>query len=305
MLASESFPLDIPVDLMPENLLIPLSSALSDDGVMSPWPALVHTYSRQKLTKREDKLVAIAALAREYAPHQKSRYLAGIWESELPVALLWYTHQCDDWSTSYRAPSWSWASLDGSLGTYPDARDPGYHALTHKVSVDTELDGPDEYGPVRGGCLVVRGYRIPIRLPLTSEGKLRKWRALDSLSSESSDDECWIEFDRDCGHRDSHDLPEVLYVLPLVIYRHSSRQFSFEGLILQLVEREEDVYKRVGAIFESLSLKGCDEDADRPVEFKNQDVYACLRVEGHSESDEPGTVDYPVDEARLKYFKVI
>lgn len=94
-------------------------------------------------------------------------------------------------------------------------------------------------------------------------------------------------------------------MLLLVIYRHSSLQFSFEGLILQLVKREEDVYKRVGTIFESLSLKGCDEDADRLVEFKNQDVYACLRVEGHSESDEPGTVDYPVDEAKLKYFKVI
>ncbi|KAK1486173.1 heterokaryon incompatibility protein [Colletotrichum abscissum] len=83
-----------------------------------PWEEVVTTYTAQHLTKGEDKLIAVQALAKAMEEAVDDCYVAGLWESRLVEDLLWvcsapgeratYSRQ-----TTWRAPTWSWASIDG------------------------------------------------------------------------------------------------------------------------------------------------------------------------------------------------
>ena len=81
------------------------------------WFDVVETYSLRALTVANDKLIAIAGLANFFAPHIMSTYLFGHWLSETQKSLLWISlngrMQCP---LQQRAPTWSWAALEGPVG---------------------------------------------------------------------------------------------------------------------------------------------------------------------------------------------
>ncbi|KAJ2996675.1 hypothetical protein NUW58_g898 [Xylaria curta] len=80
------------------------------------WHRIVGGYSRRLLSRPEDKLPALSAVAGEFRKFANDNYLAGLWRSNLPQDLLWTTpdpgiHRPDLW----RAPTWSWASVDDAI----------------------------------------------------------------------------------------------------------------------------------------------------------------------------------------------
>lgn len=89
------------------------------------WWNVLNDYTRRGLTKGDDKLFAlsgIAGLIQEKAANGGTslQYVAGLWmESPLGDSLiagmLWYVdlRRNSKRLTEYRAPSWSWASVDG------------------------------------------------------------------------------------------------------------------------------------------------------------------------------------------------
>lgn len=83
------------------------------------WSTTVADYSACQLTKRSDRLVAIAGIARKLCPIVKDQYVAGLWAGSLPEALLWnLSHEekgarCPQ--TQYFAPSFSWAAAGGRV----------------------------------------------------------------------------------------------------------------------------------------------------------------------------------------------
>lgn len=79
------------------------------------WLQLTEDYSARNLTKSKDKLPALAGIAQVYQ-RQHAQYLAGLWSDQFPAALMW--HSLDARAKryeAYRAPSWSWASLQGGI----------------------------------------------------------------------------------------------------------------------------------------------------------------------------------------------
>jgi hypothetical protein len=83
------------------------------------WFRLVEVYTRCGLTKEKDKLIAISGLAKRI--HKKSGigYLAGLWADKIRAGLLWIAEVEPLRKASFqRAPSWSWASVDGPI-QYP------------------------------------------------------------------------------------------------------------------------------------------------------------------------------------------
>jgi hypothetical protein len=82
------------------------------------WTDAVTKYTRRQLTKEFDKLPAIQSIAAEMSTTIEDTYVAfaGMWKGNLKRDLLW---QVRDGPTSisakYRAPSWSWASLDAKI----------------------------------------------------------------------------------------------------------------------------------------------------------------------------------------------
>ena len=82
-------------------------------------------YSTRSLTVSTDKLAALSGLATTFATQTGDVYLSGLWLNGLPEGLLWSSvglgrGQYGSKSRSKipprrRAPTWSWASLDGPV----------------------------------------------------------------------------------------------------------------------------------------------------------------------------------------------
>lgn len=78
------------------------------------WLQCVTSYSTLSLTKRSDMPYGIAGLAKIIQARTEDKYLAGLWEKDIPRSLLW----CQMWN-NYAfipgIPTWSWMSRSKSV----------------------------------------------------------------------------------------------------------------------------------------------------------------------------------------------
>jgi len=80
------------------------------------WMGWVAYYSECNISFTSDKLPAVAGIASQLAQNLNISYLAGLWRENLPVGLTWTGRsQGSLVRQEGRAPSWSWASVDGPL----------------------------------------------------------------------------------------------------------------------------------------------------------------------------------------------
>lgn len=120
------------------------------------WQAHVDVYSDCGLTKPEkDKLLAISGIARKIG--MPDDYAAGLWKTLMTRQLLWTTaeHDTCSRSTVWRAPSWSWASIDGKI--FADVPFEPYLETNNRVvcticEVDVKPATKDPFGPVLPGA---------------------------------------------------------------------------------------------------------------------------------------------------------
>ncbi|PMD14460.1 hypothetical protein NA56DRAFT_525472, partial [Hyaloscypha hepaticicola] len=80
------------------------------------WQLIVRDYSRRNLNCYEDRLHGMAGIAKELKTVWDDEYLAAMWRKVLIYQLGWYLkNPGKNLSDPYRAPSWSWASLEGEV----------------------------------------------------------------------------------------------------------------------------------------------------------------------------------------------
>ncbi|KAF4616873.1 hypothetical protein D9613_008918 [Agrocybe pediades] len=98
--------------------------ARDDKALRRLWSSLLERYSSRYMTQPTDKLVAFSSVAEVYQSLTKDEYLAGLWRHHLIDDLLWRSRFMNPRPTVYRAPTWSWASIDGGVTLYdPDAEE--------------------------------------------------------------------------------------------------------------------------------------------------------------------------------------
>ena len=96
-------------------------SSENRDELIREWMKLVESYSRGELTRERDAFPAIAGLARKFSQKGLIEYFAGFWVEGLPLTLCWSSRPLVEGVTdnqrpsTYVAPSWSWASIQGPL----------------------------------------------------------------------------------------------------------------------------------------------------------------------------------------------
>ena len=83
--------------------------------VFGKWTGLIKSYSACQLTEPEDKLVALAGMARYLAPSFNCDYIAGLWERHLPAYLHWKVDRPCARPFVDRRPSYTWASVDAPV----------------------------------------------------------------------------------------------------------------------------------------------------------------------------------------------
>ena len=144
------------------------------------WVSLINNYSKRKLTREHDKLPALSGLARLIAEQTNDVYYAGLWKNHILEDLHWRVYAREEYistnpalntkpvygpvfsdvrlPTTYRAPSWSWASLDASVLFKQMDFD---RIVADSVHCYIEPFGSDLYGRVKAGWI-----RLRVRLPL-------------------------------------------------------------------------------------------------------------------------------------------
>jgi Heterokaryon incompatibility protein (HET) len=99
-------------------LSLPVTPSEHRDNAFSIlWRGLLEEYSATKLTKEQDFLPAISGLIRVLEDRINMRQSFGIWHNLLPQELLWRRNAFLPIGRRVvdRAPSWSWASLQGQI----------------------------------------------------------------------------------------------------------------------------------------------------------------------------------------------
>jgi hypothetical protein len=118
----------------------------------------VEMYTASNLTKpTEDKFLAISKLARKIGPPKD--YVAGLWKPVLSRQLWWQTGDNCTRPAEWRAPSWSWASID-SLVYAETPGEPNIEATRRTVfdilGINVTLATSDPFGPVLYDVLQLR-----------------------------------------------------------------------------------------------------------------------------------------------------
>lgn len=139
---------------------------------------MIQLYTARNLTKEQDKLPALSGLAQVYHKATGDTYLAGLWEASLPHGLCWYNI---GWTghkfhkkrgigrrpRAFRAPSWSWASIDTSHDApcrFGWLRDGNINPLLYQEApqavctiyeVACQPKAEDSFGEVRNGFIKI------------------------------------------------------------------------------------------------------------------------------------------------------
>jgi len=136
------------------------------------WNKVVRRYSQRALTFGTDRLPGISGIARELALPALGKYLAGLWEYQLPQALLWEsTGKVIDRPSQYLAPTWSWASIVTAVVPFePGTMVNSIDSVCRVVDITCTPNTSDLYGHVRDGQLKIFGPSIAATLKCTDRG---------------------------------------------------------------------------------------------------------------------------------------
>ncbi|MCJ1424334.1 hypothetical protein MMC29_002221 [Sticta canariensis] len=232
--------------------------------VFQVWYHTVQEYTRRELTLPSDKLPAIAGMAKAVHDITGDIYLAGLWKSNLAYELMWSSQPATRFATPavWRAPSWSWASIDHGVSFDKITEDSTL--LARVISCDvTPRSEQAPFGEITHGILEIDGplkKADPEQIkemmldesmgPPPKENNATLWNKaiinmiMSSGNQNYGDDSVW-------------EPPESVWCLLLFSRNwrwdssYENRKIAetcFSGFILEKVE-SEDRYRRIGSFF--------------------------------------------------------
>ncbi|KAF9479152.1 HET-domain-containing protein [Pholiota conissans] len=134
------------------------------------WQRILMDYCERKITVSSDKLVALASIAETFQPLLDDCYIAGLWRKEFFDNLFWAV--CPPMGpdgnhlprpSGYRAPTWSWASVDGKLLT-PSSRVPSSKTYEAEIVSCEAIPKISNYpfGEIKEAKLTLRAKAHPL-----------------------------------------------------------------------------------------------------------------------------------------------
>jgi hypothetical protein len=230
-----------------------------DTACYQVWNAIVRAYSETLITVPSDKLIALSGIAKRMKLSLNGdAYVAGMWRTHLESALLWHVrkHEKIDGSPScrpatYRAPTWSWASVDGVVNTANVRNDENWAIKVEDYHLDYATE--DTTGVVTGGWLDLQGALKP--LGLTRDETQDLWRLVVNNILVRPQDESLPDWER-MGAIVHLDVPAAddAFVRDMV----EQRLFFMVGrkpdsdddyipvLLLRLCDVEQKLFERIG-----------------------------------------------------------
>ena len=234
-----------------------LRSEDADYQLYRKWMNMVRNYTGRRLTRSSDKLVAISGLAKHIAATlaTKDVYILGLWKRNLLLQLVWKVSigQRTSRPEPYRAPTWSWASVDGTIYNSRTTQEAVEHTSALAKVEDLQIDyvvPEDPYGQVKSAKIFLQGRLIRIGLDLppalaTQGGELAElnWQGESLMESLRGPGLARLDL-----LMSAQNIPPSAYFMPLIAERYdspsSSQQGDWIGLVLRPVEGSRGTYER-------------------------------------------------------------
>ncbi|KAF4784150.1 Heterokaryon incompatibility [Colletotrichum scovillei] len=148
-----------------------MAEDMDHSKAMAEWDNVVQAYTETSFSKGKDRLPGLSGLAHDFKSRclsEQDTYLAGMWKSHIIQNLCWlarafpgsthYEYSRFNFPERYRAPSWSWASVDlpvecgfsigyGKESSLADFRD-----------AQLSFEGNDPHGAMCDGWLKLSGF---------------------------------------------------------------------------------------------------------------------------------------------------
>lgn len=190
----------------------------------SHWPEMVYQYTGCELSDPNDKLIAFAGVIKRMEQQLQDKCHAGIWENNIESNLLWSYFRPKP-VREYRAPSWSWASIDGEINT-PDLAEQPSRTFGRVLQIGVTPCGDDPLGKLCGGTI-----KVACRTLVNISNEVKEAFSCVPGTVHRVFFEIWDAHIQIFG--DSTSLPplcdNVFYAMPLIIVRR-----KIKGLVITL-----------------------------------------------------------------------
>ena len=167
----EGVPSDISAGVISRDDILGILTHIHGDSVRKElalrlWSQVVERYTTCKLSYPRDKLVAIAGIAKIVQEAICDEYCAGLWVQSFPTQLLWLSSSDKAQPQPYRAPSWSWASVDTAvtIGHYETAPIEDVKILVNIINHEVLTATHDPFSEVMNGIIRLSGYLFTVVL---------------------------------------------------------------------------------------------------------------------------------------------
>ncbi|MCJ1243731.1 hypothetical protein MMC30_000928 [Trapelia coarctata] len=217
--------------------------------------AILKSYTRCSLTRPQDKLIALSGLAQRLRLRLQDTYLAGLWLRVLPSQLCWKVLACRQSNgrpsyrpPTYRAPSWSWAAVDGEIDFPTPYFSGGGTSLIRVVDVAVTARSGNAFGQVTGGFVKLQGRLLRGRVACHSDAK-RAAELVEVEGKDIGDEQCSVDLD-------VQPLEQKLdvYLLPI---ESGSQATWLRGVVLQpATQSPQGTYTRLGVFFAVPRVRG-------------------------------------------------
>ena len=220
------------------------------------WVGIVDMYTKCDLTFTTDKLVALSGVAKLMEQGLDDTYCAGIWRSRLVTELFWIGPSNKQAlalrPSPYRAPSWSWACLDGHISAGRPFTEESREYLVPLVdfidcNISTTTD--DRTGAVEEASLRISGWLASIQLHPDIE---TKWKIFF--------DGKWWKYGRDLYiNLDCISSFSQVHCLPLFVDTHQLPIFHLNCLLLSPTGHSNGQFQRVGVLIATSGALGIED----------------------------------------------
>ena len=228
------------------------------------WRSLVQLYTALQLSHGTDKLPALSGLAKQISrgiqqQHGDAAHVAGLWTFKLLEDLTWYMLKTGHGKklSVYRAPSWSWASIDGEVCWSSRQEHTDWAEITEVLNVSCEPAGEDPFGSVVGGTLTTRAQVAEARCSYKAPADTDDLRCIE-YKVQRQDRFEKLDADYPLAEAGKHHVPSGHPVFCLRDGRTGPKApLGNKALVLRRAEDAEGPFQRIGVV--DLASKEFDE----------------------------------------------
>ncbi|OCL14519.1 HET-domain-containing protein [Glonium stellatum] len=248
---------------------LPWPVVTNPNPILNNWHDLLWAYGSRKLTNASDKLPALSGLAQIFSEKLKDQCVASLWRNSLIEGLLWQGLHVNR-VPEYRAPSWSWASVDGIPAA---GLTEGWELLATIIDCHVEAKGSNPFGEVKNGWTKIQAPLEPLFLDerINSNGEGVPYSKNLKVRTEKGNPKGgYSRFDSDITggtYEDAVALVQSLKnvkIFALILAKEAATPdqdglFVYQSLIVSLTDDGGQTMRRLGFIMlDEDTLGGCD-----------------------------------------------